>query len=179
MLTKKELYDNFIKDFAFKLKKQVCKNEYDKVIFFCIGTDKVIGDAFGPIVGYKLRYLFRDIEEVEVYGHLDKNICANNANDIISYIRNKYKKPFIIAIDSAISKKDNIGKIVVENNGMYLGKALNKNINYIGDISIKGIVSQNVNVPQYNFKLLQNTSLGLVINMADIVSSGIYNVINI
>lgn len=134
---------------------------------------------FGPIVGYKLRYLYRDVKEIEIYGHLDKNICANNVNDTINYIQTKYDNPLVIAVDSAISKKDNIGKIVVENNGMYLGKALNKNINYIGDISIKGIVSQNVNVPQYNFKLLQNTSLGLVINMADIVSSGIYNVINI
>lgn len=62
---------------------------------------------------------------------------------------------------------------------MYLGKALNKNINCIGDLSIKGIVSQNVNVPQYNFRLLQNTSLSLVMNMADVVSSGIYNVINV
>lgn len=98
---------------------------------------------------------------------------------MIRGIKNKYKNPFIIAIDAAISNKKNVGKIVVENNGMYLGKALNKNINYIGDLSIKGIVSQNVNVPQYNFRLLQNTSLNLVMNMADVVSNGIYNVINI
>lgn len=62
---------------------------------------------------------------------------------------------------------------------MYLGKALNKRINYVGDLSIKGIVSQNVNIPQCNFRLLQNTSLSLVMKMADVVSSGIYNVINI
>ena len=179
MLPKTELYDKFVKDFAYKLKKQVSENEYDKIIFFCIGTDRVTGDSFGPIVGYKLKYLFKDIEEVEIYGHLEENICANNANDIIKQIQSKYDRPFVIAIDSAISKKENIGKIVVENNGMYLGKALNKKINYVGDLSIKGIVSQNVNVPQYNFKLLQNTSLSLVMNMADVVSSGIYNVINI
>lgn len=133
----------------------------------------------GPIVGYKLRYLFRDAKEIEIYGHLDKNICANNVNDTISYIQRKYNNPLVIAVDSAISKKENIGKIVVENNGMYLGRALNKRINYIGDLSIKGIVAQNVNIPQCNFKLLQNTSLSLVMNMADVVSSGIYNVINI
>lgn len=179
MLTKTEMYDKFIKDFAYKLKKQVREEEYDKIIFFCVGTDRVTGDSFGPIVGYKLRYLYKDIKEVEVYGHLEENICANNANNIIEHIQEMYEKPFIIAVDSAISKKENIGKIVVESNGMYLGKALNKKINYVGNLSIKGIVSQNVNVPQYNFKLLQNTSLNLVMKMADIVSSGIYNVINI
>lgn len=134
---------------------------------------------FGPIVGYKLKYLFKDVREVEIYGNLDKNICANNVNDTINYIQRKYNNPFIIAIDSAISKKENIGKIVIQNSGMYLGSALNKKLNYIGDLSIKGIVSQNVNIPQCNFRLLQNTPLSLVMNMADVVSSGIYNVINI
>lgn len=124
-------------------------------------------------------YLFKDVKEVEIYGNLENNVCANNANDIIKHIKNKYENPFIIAIDAAISKRDNIGKIVVESNGMHIGNALNKNINYIGNLSIKGIVSQNVNNPQYNFKLLQNTSLGMVMNMAEVVSSGIYNVINI
>ena len=59
---------------------------------------------------------------------------------------------------------------------MYLGKALNKNINCVGDLSIKGIVSQNVNVPQYNFRLLQNTSLSLVMNMADVVSLSLIHI---
>ena len=43
MLTKSELYDDFVKNFAYKLKRQVQKNEYDKVIFFCIG---ITGDSF-------------------------------------------------------------------------------------------------------------------------------------
>lgn len=178
MLQRNELYDNFVKDFTYKLKKQMLKNKYDKIIFFCVGTDRITGDSFGPIVGYKLKYLFGGVQGIKIYGHLDKNINASNANDTIRYIKGTYKNPFIIAIDSAISTRENIGKILVENNGMHLGKALNKNINCIGDLSVKGIVSQNVNVPQYNFKLLQNTSLSLVMNMADIVSNGIYDVIN-
>lgn len=46
MLTNKELYNSFVNDFACKLRKQVGKNEYDKVIFFCIGTDRITGDSF-------------------------------------------------------------------------------------------------------------------------------------
>ena len=67
---------------------------------------------FGPIVGYKLKYLFRDVKEIEVYGDLDENICAKNVNDVINRIQRKYNNPLVIAIDSAISKKDNIGKIL-------------------------------------------------------------------
>ena len=62
---------------------------------------------------------------------------------------------------------------------MNIGSGLNKKSIYIGDISIKGIVSKDFKKPQYNFKMLQNTSLGLIMNMADCVSQGIYNVINV
>lgn len=179
MLARNTLYNNFVNDFATKLKTEVRKKEYDKVIFFCVGTDKVVGDAFGPIVGYRLKQLFQNVPEVEVYGNLDNNLSASNISKAISHIKSKYQFPLIIAIDSAISSRKNIGKIVIQNGGMQFGKALNKNAGFVGDISIKGIVSQNVNIPRYNFKLLQNTSLSLVMTLADVVSTGIYNVINV
>lgn len=113
-----------------------------------------------------------------MYGTLEKNIGANDVKESIKRIKELYYNPFIIAIDSAISKKENIGKIVVENNGMYLGSAFNKAISYVGNLSIKGIVSENFNIPQYNFKLLQNTSLSIVMRLAEVVSEGIYDVIN-
>lgn len=46
MLAKKEMYNIFVKDFANKLKRQVQENEYDKIIFFCVGTDRITGDSF-------------------------------------------------------------------------------------------------------------------------------------
>ena len=58
------------------------------------------------------------------------------------------------------------------------GAGLNKKCIHIGDMSIKGIVAQNFGNPQQNLRILQNTPLGLVMNLADIVSNGIYNVIN-
>lgn len=120
----------------------------------------------------------KDLKQIEVYGTLEKNIGANDVKESIKRIKELYYNPFIIAIDSAISKKENIGKIVVENNGMYLGSAFNKEISYVGNLSIKGIVSENFNIPQYNFKLLQNTSLSIVMRLAEVVSEGIYDVIN-
>lgn len=48
MLTKRELYNSFVQDFAYKLKKQVRDKEYNKVIFFCVGTDRITGDSFRP-----------------------------------------------------------------------------------------------------------------------------------
>lgn len=54
MLTKRELYNSFVQDFAYKLKRQVQKNEYDKVIFFCIGTDRITGDSFRTNCGIQI-----------------------------------------------------------------------------------------------------------------------------
>lgn len=49
MLARNILYKSFVSDFASKLKKEVDKKQYDKVIFFCVGIDSVTGDAFRTI----------------------------------------------------------------------------------------------------------------------------------
>ena len=46
-------------------------------------------------------------------------------------------------------------------------------------MSIKGVVSRDLNNPKYNFKLLQNTSLNLIMNMSDLVVKGISKVLNV
>ena len=45
-------------------------------------------------------------------------------------------------------------------------------------MNIKGIVAKNTGNTAENLSILQNTSLNLVMNLADVVSSGIYNIIN-
>ena len=65
------------------------------------------------------------------------------------------EEPFLIAIDAALSNKNNIGKIIVTPNGMNVGRGLNKKSIYVGDISIKGIVTKDFKNPKYNFKFPQ------------------------
>ncbi len=60
---------------------------------------------------------------------------------------------------------------------MHLGKGLNKNIAFVGDISIKGVVAKDLKLAKYNLKLLQNTPLSLVISLANSTANGIYEVI--
>ena len=112
-------------------------------------------------------------------GDLDNIVTIHNVEKIIKNINSTYEIPFIIAIDAAISNKKNIGKIIVSEQKMNVGSGLNKKSIYIGDVSIKGIVAKDLKKPQYNFKLLQNTPLGLIMNMAECTAYGIYNVINV
>lgn len=179
MNLKEEIYNNFVCDFSNILRQKIQDLEFSELIFLCIGTDRITGDSFGPLVGSKLNSLVKQEKNMKVIGDLENTVSAHNIQNIIKDIKNTYKNPFIIAIDAAITKKNNVGQIVVSGDKMNIGSGLNKQAIYIGDISIKGIVAKNLGRPQYNFKILQNTSLGLIMNMADCVAYGINNVINV
>lgn len=178
MLGKEELYNNFISDFSTKIYNLKSDEPFSHYIFLCVGSDKITGDAFGPLVGDKLQNLFKNYyNNIIVEGTLENTVSATNIKTTVNQIYTKYKKPCIIAIDSALSNKEDIGKIIVADTKMKLGKGTNKNIMAVGDISIKGIVAQDYKIARYNFSTLQNTSLNLVIKLANITAEGIYNVV--
>ena len=154
-----EVYDNFINNFANVLREKTNGLELSKLIFLCIGTDKIIGDSFGPLVGYKLKRMFENEDNIEVIGTLDNIISMQNVSQIIGNIYGKYEDPFVIAVDAALSNKNNIGRILVSKKSMNIGGCFNRRSICVGNISIKGIVSKDLKNPKYNFKLLQNTNL--------------------
>lgn len=178
MTFKEEVYQKFVQDFSLALRPKVQNLEISKLIFLCIGTDRITGDAFGPLVGYKLKNLFYGEKNIEVIGDLENIVSLSNITKIISYINNKYETPFVIAIDSAVSNKIEIGRIAVSKYKMNIGYSLNKKI-LVGDISIKGIVAKDLKERACNFRLLQNVPLNRIMNMADSVVQGICNVINV
>lgn len=106
-----------------------------------------------------MKKLFRQEENIKVIGHLENIICAHNILKIVDDIKNTYKDSFVIAIDAALSNKNQIGKIVVSRKKINVGSGINRKNIYVGDMSIKGIVSKDLKNPKYNFKLLQNTPL--------------------
>ena len=170
---------DFITDFKQIFWSKLNNNNYNRIIFLCVGTDRVIGDCFGPLVGEKLKSLIGKMKDIEIIGDLEKTICINDIEKVIKAIKEEVDNPFIIGIDAALDKKDSIGKIVVDEQGIKVGSGLNKTNFEIGEISVKGIVSYNTGMPKQNFILLQNTSLGLVNEMAKLTADGIYRAINV
>ena len=94
-----------------KLKMDMKKD----VIFFCIGTDRVIGDCLGPITGSFLKNMY---DNEKVFGDLDNNLTYENILKKIDEINLKFEDPYIVAIDAALSSEDNIGKIFVDEEGI-------------------------------------------------------------
>ena len=174
-MIKKDIYRKFVTDFE----KIICKTSYNKsysaIVFLCIGTDRITGDCFGPLVGYKLKNIYQNKKIINIIGDLENTVQSNNIKQKYENIIETYKNPFIISVDSALSLEENIGKIIVEENGIEIGSGLNKKLIEIGNMSIKGIVAKNTYNTKCNFNILQNTHLSLIMNMADIVTSGIYN----
>ncbi len=178
MIASDEIYNNFVSDFSTKIYNLKSDNPFSDYIFLCVGSDKVTGDAFGPLVGEKLSTLLKNFyNNIYVFGTLENTICGTNLEKKLQHIYNNYKNPCIIAIDSALSNKDDIGKIVVTNSKMNLGKGLGKKPILAGNISIKGIVAKDYKIPKYNFSSLQNTSLNLVMKLANTTAEGIYSVV--
>lgn len=154
-----------------KLKMDMKKD----VIFFCIGTDRVIGDCLGPITGSFLKNMY---DNEKVFGDLDNNLTYENILKKIDEINLKFEDPYIVAIDAALSSENNIGKIFVDEEGINFGKGLDKNINCIGDIGIKVVVGKDYNDNELNFKTLQNMSLSRIIKLSKKTFDGIDIILN-
>lgn len=154
-----------------KLKMDMKKD----VIFFCIGTDRVIGDCLGPITGSFLKNMY---DSEKVFGDLENNLTYENILKKIDEINLKFEDPYIVAIDAALSSEDNIGKIFVDEEGINFGKGLDKNINCIGDIGIKVVVGKDYNDNELNFKTLQNMSLSRIIKLSKKTFDGIDIILN-
>lgn len=169
------LYSIFVNNFTQTICSLTENKQYSNVVILCVGTTKLTGDTFGPIVGHKLKKLFSKMNNINVIGDLENTVHSGNIHCIQQSIKANYSNPFIIAVDSALSSRENIGNIVVSPYGIALGKGIGKNVCYVGNMSIKGVVARDFNIPKYNFKILQNTNLGLIMNMADTVADGIYS----
>lgn len=172
--------EQFINNFTRTICNLTTNKVYSSIVFLCIGTDRITGDSFGPIVGYKLKQLFRNAKNVEVMGDLENIVCDINIENTIDDICRKYSNPFIVSIDSALScNRENIGKIIVGKGGVIIGSSMGRTKYIIGDMSIKGVIARDLHNSRQNFRLLQNIRLNSVMQMADIVANGIYQSIEI
>lgn len=167
-------YKRFVWEFSNVLKRN---KDNKKIIFLCIGTNKVIGDSIGPIVGTNLINNLKCTEDfnfensnIKVIGDMSNNISYNNIEDNMKKLAGNN---FIIVIDSALSSENNIGKIFIHDRGLKYAESLKRKNNVIGDVSIKAVVGKNTQNRLKNFKILRNASTKRVMTMANILSKGI------
>ena len=141
-------------------------------LFICIGTDLVLGDSLGPLVGTMLKK--KNISSY-IYGTLNFPITAKEIEYVRTYVDGMHPNSIKIAIDASVGDEESVGTIKVINKGLKPGLGVNKKIETIGDISIVGIVATKT---ANNYDLYNLTRLNLIYKMADCISRGIENYIN-
>lgn len=140
--------------------------EDSKITFLCIGSDRATGDSLGPLIGYNLKKL----GYTRVYGTLDNPVHAKNLNSTIDLIKKEVDNPLIIAIDASLGKSPSIGSYMLYSGPIKPGAGVGKNLPYVGDISITGIVNQS---GLSDDLLLLTTRLGHVMKIVERICDGI------
>lgn len=138
-----------------------------KPILVCIGSDLVLGDCLGPLVGTFLKT--KNLNSY-IYGTLNAPITAKEVVYAGTYLKKMHKNSITISIDAAVGNERDVGLIKVINKGLKPGLGVNKDLQPIGDISIIGIVAEK---SLKNYNLFNLTRLNLVYKMAQIISVGV------
>ncbi len=144
-----------------------CNKDGKRPIFICIGSDLVLGDSLGPLVGTFLKN--RNVGSY-VYGTLNFPITAKEVEYARTYLKQMHPNSISIAIDAAVGEEGDIGLVRVLNKGLRPGLGVDKNLGIVGDISIIGVVAGKSNK---NYNLFNLTRLNLVYKMAETIASGI------
>lgn len=137
-----------------KLYRFKLKHNFSQIVFLCIGSNKIIGDCFGPLVG---NFLSKNIwsKDIDVLGTIDNPITYNNYFKVSNEIKKKYINPCIISIDAALGKRNCVGEIYVGWGKIEMGKAIHKTLICESNINIKGVVAENSNKMDNLYKLEQ------------------------
>ncbi len=149
-----------------------CTPKFKKPVFICIGSDLVLGDSLGPLVG---TFLKKKNVQSYIYGTLNFPITAREVEYARTELKQMHPSSVTIAIDAAVGNEEDVGLIRVVNKGLKPGLGVDKNLGVVGDISIVGIVASK-SIKNYN--LFNLTRLNLVYKLAEKIATGIEKYIN-
>ena len=136
----------------------------ENTIIVCIGTDRAIGDALGPLVGTMLK---NSDFKYPVYGTLDSPIHALNIYESIEEIKKRHPKGELLAIDACLGSKNSIGNIQVRKGPILPGNGVGKKLPEVGSHSIVGIVDK---IDENNRFSFNNVRLSFVLELAETVA---------
>lgn len=137
------------------------------LVILCIGTDRSIGDALGPLVGTHLREVG---VQMPIFGTLDEPVHAGNLEETTALIHREHRQPFVIAIDGMLGRAESIGTLTVMPEPIRPGAGVGKDLGKVGNVSITGTV----NVGGFmEYFVLQSTPLSRVMGMARVIAQGV------
>ncbi|MCL2176870.1 MAG: spore protease YyaC [Firmicutes bacterium] len=163
------IYSDLAKyDLSSRLKQELMGSLLPPIIL-CIGSDRVIGDALGPIVGHLLVKKYNI--NTYVYGTLESPVNALNVLETYEHIVATHTTRDILVVDAAQSLHGTLGDIRAGRGSIQPASALRKNaFPQMGDYYCLGIVAE---TSFFSATLLASTRLGIIYRMAEIIAAGI------
>ena len=139
----------------------------------CIGTDRLLGDALGPLVGTLLRDSpeFRELG-VPVLGTLNEPVHAVNLRELLLHDRRAKpadRRSLVIAVDSCLGGPEKIGAVYVEPGSLVPGEGLANPLPPVGDLAIRGILYAGTSL-EFRGVFIR---LALVYDMARAIAGGV------
>ena len=140
-------------------------------VILCVGTDRIIGDCLGPLVGTMVEKGAKG--QLPVFGTLQHTVHALNLCETIREIKKKHPGCITIAVDASLGSYEQIGTALIRPGCLRPGAGVHKNLPEIGDISITGITNSESSQPYLD---LQTARLSTVSSITDYICQCILDV---
>lgn len=137
-------------------------------VLLCVGSDKITGDCLGPLVGYLLTERYG--MPAYVYGTMRLPVTAKNVETAVRFITRAHPNCPVFALDAALSSSRDIGLVRLRDRGLCPGGAFGKGLPAVGHYSLTAVV----NSGGRNNERLFSTSLGRVLELAEMIAAGIH-----
>ena len=142
--------------------------DYKKApVFLCIGSEKVSGDALGPLIG---SLLLEKRKDLSVFGTLTSPVHAVNLPHTIAEIHQNFPENPVIAIDASLGIREHLHYLTIGRGSLEPGAGVHKLLGSVGDIFLTGIVAQAGPFSQF---ALQRVPPNTVYSLAHIMAEGI------
>ena len=171
MNTSNVFLNNDFNSLVYALAAKLCKFK-TKPVIMCLGTDKVIADSLGPIVGHLLTTKYNI--KTYVYGSLKRTVNSVNLENYYEHINKTHKEQALLVVDAGLGNLEQLGSISINVGGLIPYN--NCYFKKIGDLSITGIVLEKGFLQSMQ---LAKTKLNFVNDMAEIIAKVIYNAYSI
>lgn len=138
-------------------------------IILALGSDKHTIDCFGPLTGHFLKAM--GVPTI-VYGCLRAPLNSHTLPEIYPLLNTVHKGIPILAVDSMIGNKQDVGKLKLVDGGIFPGSGIGKDFPLTGNVSLTAIITD-----KETFATRQAIGLGQVHQLAISAAKIIYNAI--
>lgn len=156
---------NTVKNLALNISNLHLKNKFPLVVM-CIGSDKIVGDMLGVIVGERLSKL--NLNNIYVYGGLDRPITQRNIKQTYDLIKRRHPLSKVVVVDSVLGECEEVGSVKTFQNGVHAGGQFGEGT-FVGDYSVLGVVCpRGINALSF----LSSVRVSVIKKLSDVIVDG-------